>query len=137
MTIQDVIKKIEGYHPDLGPSYKGCDGIKCGNPDVECTGIVTALVPTVDVIKKTAELGYNMLYVHEPTSYLTPDYPVWKADFKCDVYDEKIKLATDNGIVIYRDHDHTHDTEKIWRRSLDLICSRLSLLRTLQRFLHR
>ena len=66
MTIQDVIKKIEGYHPDLGPSYKGCDGIKCGNPDVECTGIVTALVPTVDVIKKTAELGYNMLYVHEP-----------------------------------------------------------------------
>lgn len=108
MTIQDVIKKIEGYHPDLGPSYNGCDGIKCGNPDVECTGIVTALVPTVDVIKKTAELGYNMLYVHEPTSYLTPDYPVWKADFKCDVYDEKIKLATDNGIVIYRDHDHTH-----------------------------
>ena len=50
----------------------------------------------------------NFLYVHEPTSYLTPDLAGWKADFKCDVYDEKIKLAEDHGIVIYRDHDHTH-----------------------------
>ena len=108
MKISEIIQKIEEYHPDLGPDYKGCDGVKCGNPDRECTGIVTALVPTVEVIKKTIELGCNFLYVHEPTSYLTPDFADWKADFKCDVYDEKIKLAEDHGIVIYRDHDHTH-----------------------------
>ena len=108
MKISEILEKVAAYHPDLGPSYNGCDGIKCGDPDKECTGIASALVPNVDVIKKTIELGYNLLYVHEPTSFLTPDLPGWRADFKCDVYDEKIKLLNDHGIVVYRDHDHMH-----------------------------
>ena len=108
MKISEILEKVAAYHPDLGPSYNGCDGIKCGDPDKECTGIASALVPNVDVIKKTIELGYNLLYVHEPTSFLTPDLPGWRADFKCDVFDEKIKLLNDHGIVVYRDHDHMH-----------------------------
>ncbi len=108
MKISEVLDRVAEYHPDLGPDYAGCDGVKCGDTDRECTGIASALVPTVDVIKRTAEKGYNLLYVHEPTSYLTPDYPDWRADFTCDIYEEKMKLAADNGIVIYRDHDHMH-----------------------------
>ena len=57
MKISEVLERVAAYHPDLGPDYAGCDGIKAGNPDQECTGIVSALVPTVDVIRKTAELG--------------------------------------------------------------------------------
>ncbi len=108
MKISEILENVAAYHPDLGPSYNGCDGIKCGDPGKECTGIVSALVPNVDVIRKTIELGANLLYVHEPTSYLTPDEAGWKADFKCDVYDEKIQLLNDHGIVVYRDHDHMH-----------------------------
>lgn len=108
MKISEIIAKIEAYHPDLGPDYQGCDGIKAGNPDVECTGIVSALVPTMDVVSRTAKLGCNLLYVHEPTSYISPDVPGWPVAFPCHVYEEKIKLAEKNGIVIYRDHDHAH-----------------------------
>ena len=108
MKISEVLERVAAYHPNLGPDYAGCDGIKAGNPDQECTGIVSALVPTVDVIRKTAELGCNLLFVHEPTSYLTPDFPDWKADFSCHIYEEKRALLEKTGIVVYRDHDHAH-----------------------------
>ena len=108
MKINEILKSIKAYHPDLGADYTGCDGVKFGNTDQECTGVVTALVPTVDVIKKTAKLGANLLFVHETVSYLTPDWPEWKADFDCKVYDQKIKLIKDNNIVLVRDHDHMH-----------------------------
>ncbi|HCA33998.1 MAG TPA: hypothetical protein DEP00_02640 [Lachnospiraceae bacterium] len=108
MTIKEILKRVAEYHPDLGPDYQGCDGIKVGDPDKECTGIVSSLVPTVEVIRKCAAAGANLLFIHEPTSYLSPDWPQWKADYDCSVYDEKIKLANNLGIVIVRDHDHMH-----------------------------
>lgn len=108
MTIHEVLARVAAYHPDLGSDYQGCDGIKTGSPDRQCTGIVTSLVPTVEVIRKTAEEGANLLYIHEPTSYLTPDWVDWKADYDCSVYNEKLALCEQYGIVIYRDHDHMH-----------------------------
>ncbi len=108
ITIQDFLERVNKYHPDLGKDYKGCDGIKTGDANQICTGIVSSLVPTMEVVQKTIELGANLLYVHEPTSYLTPDWPEWKANFTCDVYDKKIDLCKEHGIVIYRDHDHMH-----------------------------
>lgn len=108
MKIHEVIEKILEYHPAFDADYDGCDGYKSGNPDAECTGIVSALVPTVEVIRKTAKLGCNLLYVHEPSYYSTPDYPDWRAGFDNEVYEEKRKLLKETGITIWRDHDHTH-----------------------------
>ena len=108
MTIQEVLGRVSKYHPNLGEDYQGCDGIKQGDSLQECTGIVSALVPTIDVIRKTIELKANLLYIHEPTSYLTPDWPEWKADYECSVYEEKLKLINEHNIVIVRDHDHMH-----------------------------
>lgn len=107
MKIREVIDRILAYHPHL-PDYRGCDGFKCGNPDAECTGIVTALVPTVDVIRKTAALGANLLIVHEPTFYTSMDGAGWFEDFPNSVYEEKQALLDKYGIVIWRDHDHMH-----------------------------
>lgn len=108
MKIREVTDRILDYHPHLDESYDGCDGFKSGNPEVECTGIATALVPTVEVIRKTAALGCNLLYVHEPSYYCTPDYPDWRAGFRNEVYEEKRALLDQHGIAIWRDHDHTH-----------------------------
>ena len=108
MKISDVIGKILDYHPKFPDDYAGCDGYKSGNPDAECTGVVCALVPTVEVIKKTAELGCNLLYVHEPSFYCSPDYPDWRAGFENRVYEEKKALLDEAGIAIWRDHDHAH-----------------------------
>lgn len=71
------------------------------------TASATALVPTVDVIRRTGELGCNLLVVHEPIFYSTEDYPDWRAGGKNSVYEEKrrfwISMAT-----VWRDHDHMH-----------------------------
>lgn len=107
MTNKDVIDKVLEYHP-LITGYNGCDGYKSGNPEDLCTGIVTALVPTIDVIKKTAELGASLLFVHEPSYYMTPDYPDWHSDIPNSVYEEKRRLLEKHHITIWRDDDHIH-----------------------------
>lgn len=80
MKNREVVERILAYHPNL-PNYDGCDNWKCGDPEAECTGIVTALVPTVNVIRETARLGANLLIVHEPTFYTSQDGPGWFEDF--------------------------------------------------------
>lgn len=108
MKIHEVIDRILAYHPRFPEDYRGCDEYKCGDPNAECTGIVTAIAPTIEVIRRAIELKANLIIVHEPSFYSTPDYPGWRADFDNTVYEEKIKLLTDNGICIWRDHDHMH-----------------------------
>ncbi|MDD6189956.1 MAG: Nif3-like dinuclear metal center hexameric protein [Clostridiales bacterium] len=107
MTHREIVAKILAYHPNI-PDYQGCDDYKCGDPEDECTGIVTAMVPTVEVIRKTAELGANLLVVHEPSFYTSQDGPGWFEPFANEVFEEKKKLLGDSGITIWRDHDHMH-----------------------------
>lgn len=107
MKNKDVIEKILAYHPRL-PGYQGCDEWKCGNPEAECTGIVTALVPSVHVIKRAIELNANLLIVHEPTFYTSADKGGWYEDFPNAVFEEKKKLLDEHGVSIWRDHDHMH-----------------------------
>ena len=66
MKNEEVIDRILQFHPDI-PDYDGCDGYKSGNPSDECTGVVSALVPTVDVIRKTAELGCEDSHFANPS----------------------------------------------------------------------
>lgn len=108
MTIQEVIDRILEYHPQFPDDYNGCDNFKCGNPSIECTGIVTAIAPTIEVIREAIRLNSNLIVVHEPTFYSTPDYPGWRADFENQIYEAKAKLLEDHGICVWRDHDHMH-----------------------------
>lgn len=107
MKNREIVEKILSYHPHI-PNYHGCDSWKAGDPEAECTGIVTALVPTVNVIRKASALGANLLIVHEPTFYTSQDGPGWFEDFPNRVYAEKRQLLEESGIAIWRDHDHMH-----------------------------
>ena len=107
MKNREIVEKILSYHPHI-PNYHGCDSWKAGDPEAECTGIVTALVPTVNVIRKARALGANLLIVHEPTFYTSQDGPGWFEDFPNRVYAEKRQLLEESGIAIWRDHDHMH-----------------------------
>ena len=107
MKIKEVIEKILAYHPHL-EGYRGCDDYKSGDPEMECTGVVTALTPNIAVIRKAIELNANLIVVHEPTYYTSQDGPGWFEDFDNEIYVEKHKLLEQHKICIWRDHDHMH-----------------------------
>lgn len=106
MTIQSIIDGILEYHPDIG-DRRTCDVIVGADPNVECTGIVVSIAPTVEVIRKTIEIGANFILVHEPTFYSGYDDECEWLEGN-EVYEEKLALLKDNGIVVFRDHDHIH-----------------------------
>lgn len=116
MKNREVIEKLLAYHPKFPESYQGCDNWKCGDPEAECTGVVSALTPSVNVIRKAIELGANLLVVHEPWNYTSEDGPGWFESFPNGVYDEKKTLLDEYGIAVWRDHDHmhAHDPDQIF-----------------------
>ena len=93
---------------------KTCDIIVGGSGDMEVTGIATTFMATVDVIRKAIDLGANMIITHEPTYFNGPDHIDWlEGD---PIYAAKKKLIEDNGMIIWRYHDHMHmaDTDRIY-----------------------
>ena len=106
MTIQSIIDGILAYHPDIG-DRRTCDVIVGADPNRECTGILVSIAPTVPIIRKAIEIEANFIFVHEPTFFSGYDDECeWLAGN--DVYEEKLALLVDNGITVYRDHDHIH-----------------------------
>lgn len=110
MKIREVVNRILNYHPVI-ESYgshpeRECDGYKCGDPDQECTGIVTSVAASIDVIRRAIELGYNLIVVHEPSFYTHLDPTDWLEGDA--VFEGKMDLIREHGIVIWRDHDHIH-----------------------------
>jgi putative NIF3 family GTP cyclohydrolase 1 type 2 len=82
------------------------DTLKAGNRDTVVTGIVTAMFPTVDVIRKTYELGANFIICHEPTFYNHLDDVSWLQDD--EIYGYKAGMLKSHNIAIWRNHDYIH-----------------------------
>ncbi len=106
MTIKEIVDKILAYHPDIG-DRRTCDVIVGADPNRECTGILISIAPTVEIIRKAIEIGANFVFVHEPTFFSGYDDECQWLEGN-DVYEEKLALLLDNGITVYRDHDHMH-----------------------------
>jgi len=103
MKISEIIEKIEKWHEpfEKKEGMPGRDGILCGNPDTECTGIAVTVVADFDVLVRAKEKGLNLIITHESIFYGEKDrYPA--------VYQEKKRFIEENGIVVYRDHDRMH-----------------------------
>ncbi len=84
-----------------------CDQLIEGDWDQEVTGIITTFMATVEVIHKTIELGCNLIITHEPTYFTGWDKLEWLRDDP--VYHRKRALINDNGLTIWRYHDHMHN----------------------------
>lgn len=105
MKISEVIREIIARHPPL-ERPDSVDVVKYGDPEKECTGVAVTCYATSDVIRKAAELGVNLVVVHEPTFFNDRDHVDWlKGD---PVYKAKTALLDETGVVIWRDHDHIH-----------------------------
>lgn len=108
MKISEIIAKLESYHAPLEEGdLPTCDRVLFGDPDKECTGIVTTCWASAAVIQKAADLGCNFIIAHEPIFYDHFDNPDWLENNK--VFRKKRELLEKTGIVVYRDHDHAHN----------------------------
>jgi len=105
MLISEVINKLSAFHPAVDEAHT-CDTVKCGDPGQECSGIVVTCFASVEVIRKTIELGANLIIVHEPLFWNHEDKTDWLA--QSQVFAGKKKLLDSNGIVVWRDHDRIH-----------------------------
>jgi len=106
VKISELLAKLEAYHTPLDESRRTCDGIIYGNPEQECIGVVTTCCSTAAVIRKAAEMGYNLIITHEPTFFDGWDETDWLQEDT--VYQAKKKLLDKTDIVVYRNHDRLH-----------------------------
>lgn len=113
MLISEVIQKVKEYHKgtiDGKPIDESItrDKILYGNPDVECTGIVTTCWATVDVIREASEKGANLIICHEALFWNHGDHQKWLQENENETYLLKKQLLDESGIVVWRDHDYIH-----------------------------
>jgi len=100
-VIDLFIKEVTG-----APLENTVDTLKAGSRDIEVTGIVTTMFPTIDVIRKAIALKANFIIVHEPTYYNHLDETGWLD--KDPVYKYKAELLKEHKIAVWRNHDYVH-----------------------------
>ncbi|MGN1276954.1 MAG: Nif3-like dinuclear metal center hexameric protein [Floccifex sp.] len=110
MNIQTVIENIKKYHKGYGSidDSTSRDQILYGNPNQECTGIVTTCWANVDVIRFAIEKKANLIICHEALFWNHGDHREWLEESQNQVYLEKKQLLEDNKIVVWRNHDYIH-----------------------------
>ena len=107
MTIREITDAIiqKTGAPRL-PEGHTCDLLIAGSWDTEVTKIATTFMATVDVIRRAAEEGVNLIITHEPTWFTGMDKTDWLAED--EVYLAKKALIEQHNIAIWRFHDHMH-----------------------------
>ncbi len=108
ITASEVIQRIQ-QHVGVPWQAKTVDTFKAGDPNTPVKGICTTVMSTMDVLKKAASSGHNLVITHEPTFWNHQDETT---GFDNDpVYIAKQSFIKSNGLVIWRFHDHWHRRE--------------------------
>jgi putative NIF3 family GTP cyclohydrolase 1 type 2 len=105
LTARQVVERIQ---KNLGTPWRGgnTDTFKTGGGDTPVRGIVTTMMSTFDVLKRSVVAGKNMIITHEPTFWTGNDDV---SGFKGDpLYLRKLAYINENNLVIWRFHDHLH-----------------------------
>jgi putative NIF3 family GTP cyclohydrolase 1 type 2 len=90
-------------------SSQTVDTFKAGNPESELHGIAVCMFADMETLKQAVNAGCNFVITHEPVFYNHTDETT---SFISDpVFLEKMKFIEDNGLVIFRFHDHIHMTQ--------------------------
>jgi len=80
------------------------DGFKAGSPDALVTGIATTVMATVDVLRRAAASGHNLVIAQEPTFYTaTEDGGAAASD---PVHAQKKSLIDERHLVVWRFSEH-------------------------------
>ena len=88
-------------------SKETVDTFKSGNPDEVVTGIVTCMFANMETLRKAVASNCNLIIAHEPTFYNHLD----EASENDPVYQKKSEYIKQHGLIIFRFHDHWHQTK--------------------------
>ena len=113
MLISEVIRSVKDYCKGswMGiriEDSKTRDKVLYGETDKECTGIVTTIYASPDVIRKAHELGANLIIAHEALLWNHGDHREWLEETENKTYLAKKKLMDDYDITVWRFHDYIH-----------------------------
>jgi putative NIF3 family GTP cyclohydrolase 1 type 2 len=105
LTAQQVVDRIR---EKIGVPWNKdtVDTFKAGDPQTRVTGIATTFMSTLDVLKRAAASGKNLIVTHEPTFY--NHFDATKSVAGDRVYQYKRDFIEKNGLVVWRFHDHWH-----------------------------
>jgi putative NIF3 family GTP cyclohydrolase 1 type 2 len=111
-TAQEIVDRIKR---SLGVEWMPAtvDTFKAGDPSTVVTGVVTASLATIDVMRNAVKSGANMVIASGPTFYSRADGPTPPAGRGAaaapspdPVYGAKNELISTNKLVVWRFLDH-------------------------------
>lgn len=113
MLISEAIQRIKNYCCNVD-AFTGKpinpestrDKVTYGNIDQECTGIVTCIWPTVQIIERARQLGANLIVTHEAIFWNHGDHQDVVADNSA--FKAKKDLLEAWGGAVWRCHDYIH-----------------------------
>ncbi|MGH9373262.1 MAG: Nif3-like dinuclear metal center hexameric protein [Vicinamibacterales bacterium] len=106
LTAGEVVTRIKA---NLGVPWRDAtyrDTFKFGGPDTEVTGIATTVFCTLDVVRRAAKAGLNMIIPHEDTYWNDRDDVTIVGEDP--LYKTKVDFMREKNIVVFRIHDHMH-----------------------------
>src|ERR1044071_448830 len=109
LTAGEVVNRMKALLALQGVPWRDAstrDRFKFGGPDTVVKGIATTMFCNLDVIRRAADAGFNMIIPHEDTFWNdADDITVASGD---PLYQTKVDFMTKHDIVIFRIHDHMH-----------------------------
>lgn len=107
MIIEEIIATIKSCYKGENIDSKATrDKVLFGNTQTECTGIVTCIYASIDVIHQTIQNNYNFIICHEALFWNHGDKTDWLGNNQ--VYLDKKELLEKHGITVWRNHDYVH-----------------------------
>lgn len=106
-TARQIITEIQN-NVTCPWSQETVDTFKSGNPDDVVTGIATCMFANMETLRQAVANKCNLIITHEPTFYNHQDETDYQANDP--VYQKKSEYIKNNGLIIFRFHDHWHQT---------------------------
>ncbi len=105
LTAAGVIARIQKM---VGVPWRSetVDKIVAGNADLPVKGIATTMMATLDVLKRAAAAGTNLVITHETPFYLHQDQTADLADDSTYLF--KMNFIREHGLAVFHFHDHWH-----------------------------
>lgn len=113
MFIGEAISNIAAFCNQTSPGNgidadMSRDHVLWGSTAKECTGIVTCIWASSDVIREAARRGANLIVCHEALFWNHGDHTGWLEEAHNEIFLAKRELLEQTGITVWRLHDRIH-----------------------------